>query len=49
METKKKYSYYKYLRKSLIYLTENISTDETFNAMMGFSESEVYEFFHYYQ
>lgn len=27
----------------------NISTDETFNAMMGFSESEVREMFAYYQ
>lgn len=27
----------------------NISTDETFNAMMGFSESEVREMFRYYQ
>ena len=27
----------------------NISTDETFNAMMGFSESEVREMFSYYQ
>lgn len=27
----------------------NISTDETFNAMMGFKETEVREMFHYYQ
>lgn len=27
----------------------NISTDETFNAMMGFNESEVWEMFRYYQ
>lgn len=27
----------------------NISTDERFNAMMGFSEAEVREMFHYYQ
>lgn len=27
----------------------NISTDETFNAMMGFDETDVHEMFHYYR
>ena len=27
----------------------NISTDETFNAMMGFDETDVREMFHYYR